>query len=148
LASARAVLGAGGVFVLFPEGGIAGPVGEPSPFRLGAALIALRTGAPIVPFVMVGTEELDLGRRMATRILEPVTARDLRGEADGWAPPEAGSRAEIEVARRLTGRLEEILGPAVVALAPSVADPPTRPRRLRRLTWLLVSRRGPGPGTP
>jgi 1-acyl-sn-glycerol-3-phosphate acyltransferase len=148
LASARAVLGAGGVFVLFPEGGIAGPVGELSSFRLGAALIALRTGAPIVPFVMVGTEELYVGRRMATRILAPMTARELLGEPDGWLPPEAGSRTEIDVARRLTARLEEILGPEVVALAPTVVDPPSRPRRLRGLTWLLVSRRGAGPGTP
>jgi hypothetical protein len=146
LASARAVLSAGGVFVLFPEGGIAGPLGELSSFRLGAALIALRTSAPIVPFVMVGTDELYVGRRMASRILDPTTAAALLGEAPTWTPPAPGTREELDVARRLTVRFEEILGPEVRALAPTVLDPPTKPRRLRRLTWLLVSRRGPGPG--
>jgi 1-acyl-sn-glycerol-3-phosphate acyltransferase len=146
LASARAVLGAGGVFVLFPEGGIAGPVGELSAFRQGAALIALRTGAPVVPFVMVGSEELYFGRHMATRLLPPTSVRELLGEAAGWQPPEAGSRAELAVARRLTARFEEILGPEVRALAPTVTASPGGRRWLRRLTWLLVSRRGPRPG--
>ena len=147
LASAQAVLAAGGVFVLFPEGGIAGPVGRLSTFRLGAALIALRTGAPIVPFIMVGSDELYLGRRMATRILAPTSAAALLGTEPGWAPPEPGSREELDLARRLTERFEEMLGPEVAALTPTVTDLPSRPRRLRGLTWLLISRRGPGPGT-
>ena len=71
VASARAVLGNGGVFVVFPEGGVLGPADRISTFRVGAALIALRTGAPIVPFVMAGSKELYIGRRMATRILPP-----------------------------------------------------------------------------
>ena len=146
LASARAVLGAGGVFALFPEGGIAGPIGELSPFRQGAALLALRTGAPIVPLAMVGSEELYIGRRMATRLMAPTSVRSLLGVAPEWTLPEAGSRAELDAARRLTARFEEILGAEVRALAPSVADPPGRRRWGRRLTWLLVSRRGPGPG--
>jgi hypothetical protein len=147
LASARAVLSAGGVFVLFPEGGIVGPIGELSSFRMGAALIALRTAVPIVPFVMVGSEELYLGRRMATRLLPPTSVATLLGEGPDWTPPDPGSRAELDMARRLTARFEEVLGPEVRALAPAVVDPPDRPRRLRSLTWLLVSRRGPGPGT-
>jgi hypothetical protein len=147
VASARAVLDAGGVFVLFPEGGIAGPIGELSPFRLGAALIALRTGARIVPFVFVGSDELYIGRRMATRILPATTVADLLDAgADSFSPPEAGSRDELTMARQVTARLEAILEPQVRALAPTVIDPPDRPRRLRRLTWLLESRRGPGPG--
>lgn len=145
LASARAVLSAGGVFVLFPEGGIAGPAGELSTFRLGAALIALRTGVPIVPFAMTGSDELYLGRRMATRLLSPTSPGELLGEGPDWMPPEAGSRAELDVARRLTERFEDILGSQVRALAPTVVDPPERRRWGRGLTWLLVSRRGPGP---
>jgi len=148
LASARAVLDAGGVFVLFPEGGIAGPIGELSSFRLGAALIALRTGAPIVPFVMVGSDELYLGRRMATRILPATSAAEILGEPAGvsFVPPEAGSREELALARRLTERFEALLGSEVRTLAPTVVDPPGRPRRFRRLTWLLATKRGPGPG--
>jgi 1-acyl-sn-glycerol-3-phosphate acyltransferase len=147
LASARAVLSAGGVFVLFPEGGIAGPAEDISTFRLGAALIAVRTGVPVVPFVMAGSDQLYVGRRMATRLLAPTSARELLGESAAWTPPEPGTRAELEVARRLTTRFEELLGPEVRGLAPALADPPGRRRFGRGLTWLLVSRRGPGPGT-
>lgn len=146
VASARAVLGRGGVFVLFPEGGIAGPVGELSTFRLGAALIALRTDAPILPLAMVGSDELYLGRRMATRVLPVTSVRNLLGVLPDWQPPAAGSRDELAVARVLTQRFEAILAPPVHELAPTVIDPPDHPRRFRRLTWLLTGRRGPGPG--
>ena len=44
--SARAVLGRGGVFVQMPEGTVSGPPGRVGRFRVGAALIALRTEAP------------------------------------------------------------------------------------------------------
>jgi len=148
VASARAVLGSGGVFVLFPEGGIAGPVGELSPFRHGAALIALRTQAPIVPLVVVGSEELYLGRRLATRLLAPTSVHELLELEPGWIAPDPGSRTELDLARRLTARLEDVLGPEVRALAPSVATPPGGRRWLRGLTWLLISRHGPGPVPP
>jgi 1-acyl-sn-glycerol-3-phosphate acyltransferase len=140
--SARAVLDAGGVFVQMPEGNINGPAGRISPFRPGAALIALRTGHPIVPFAMAGTEELYLGRRMASRILPPVTLRDLVPDWDGSVPA-PDSREELDLARRATDSLAAILGPAVEALHPRTVDPPGRPRRLRGpLTRLLL---GPGP---
>ena len=38
----------GAVFAQMPEGTISGPAGRIGPFRIGSALIALRTGAPIV----------------------------------------------------------------------------------------------------
>jgi len=141
VASARAVVGNGAVFVLMPEGGISGPPDRPAPFRFGSALICLRTDAPIVPFAIAGSDELYLGRRMATRVLPPTTARELLGAAWPDVPPEEGSRAELELAHRLTDRLAGILGPAVAELYPTTIDPPGRPRRLRNLTWLLISRR-------
>jgi len=55
--------------------------------------------------------------------------------------PDPGSRAELELARRLTERFAALLGPAVSALYPGTVDPPERPRRFRGLTWLLLSRR-------
>jgi 1-acyl-sn-glycerol-3-phosphate acyltransferase len=139
VAAARAVVGNGGVFVQMPEGTVSGPVGRIGPFRHGAALIALRTGAPIVPLAMAGTEELYLGRRMASRVLPPTSARDLLGEMwDGVLPGE-GSRAELELARRLSERFADVLGPVVVELHQGTIDPPTHRRRLRgRLTWLLL----------
>jgi 1-acyl-sn-glycerol-3-phosphate acyltransferase len=137
--SARAVLDAGGVFVQMPEGTVNGPVGRIGPFRPGAALIALRTGRPIVPLAMAGTEELYLGKRMASRILRPTTIAELLG--DGWdgVLPAEGSREELELARRASAGLEAVLAPVVVALHPGTLDPAAHPRRFRRrLTWLLL----------
>ena len=140
--SARAVLKAGGVFVLIPEGGVAGPPDVLAPFRFGSALIALRVGAPILPIAMAGSAELYLGRRMVTRVLPTTSAAELLG-ADwpaGGALPEPGSRAELDLAHRLTERLAELLGPAVAEIYPGTVDPPGRPRRMRGLTWLFLAR--------
>ena len=141
--SARAVVEAGAVFVQMPEGTVNGPPGRLGPFRPGAALIAIRTGAPIVPLAMAGTEELYIGRRMASRVLPATSARDLLGDAwDGTAlVPE--SREELRLARLASEALAARLGPVVEELQALTVDPPGRPRRLRRrLTWLLL---GPGP---
>jgi len=141
--AARAVIRNGGVFVQMPEGTVNGPPGRIVPFRHGAALIALRTGAPIVLLALAGTEELYLGRRMASRILPATDARTLLGDAwDGTVPP-AGSRAELDLARTLTTRFEAMLGPVVEGLHPGTVDPPDRPRRLRH--WLTRLLLGPGP---
>jgi 1-acyl-sn-glycerol-3-phosphate acyltransferase len=139
--SARAVLDAGGVFVQMPEGTVSGPVGRIGPFRSGAALIALRTGAPIVPLAIAGTEELYLGRRMATRVLAPTSVAALLGPGWDGVLPEPDSRAELELARRVTDGLADLLGPVVAELQPWTEDPPARPRRLRRqLTWLFLAK--------
>jgi 1-acyl-sn-glycerol-3-phosphate acyltransferase len=139
VASARAVVGNGAVFVQMPEGTVSGPAGRIGPFRVGWALIALRTGAPIVPIAIAGTEELYIGRRMVSRILPPTTIAELLGPTwDGVRPPE-GTRAELDLARLLSAALAEVLGPVVVELWPGTVDPPARPRRLRRrLTWLFL----------
>jgi 1-acyl-sn-glycerol-3-phosphate acyltransferase len=137
--AARAVIRNGGVFVQMPEGTVSGPPGRIGPFRTGAALIALRTGAPIVPLAFAGTEELYIGRRMASRILPPTSARDLLGVDWDGVLPAAGSREELDLARRLTARFEAVLGPPVEELYPGIVDPPGHKRRLRkRLTWLLL----------
>ncbi len=141
VAAARAVIAGGGILAQMPEGTVSGPVGRIGPFRHGTALIALRTGAPIVLLGMAGTEELYLGRRMAARILPPTTVAELLGpDWDGHLPAE-GSRAELDLARRLTERFATLLGPVVAELHPRTVDPPGHPRRLRdRLTWLLLHR--------
>jgi len=141
--SARAVVEAGAVFAQMPEGTVNGQPGRLGPFRPGAAVIAIRTGATIVPLAMAGTEELYVGRRMASRVLAPTTARELLGDAWDGAFPEPDSRAELELARRVSETLAARIGPVVEALHPLTVDPPDQPRRLRRrLTWLLL---GPGP---
>jgi Acyltransferase len=139
VASARAVLANGGVFVQMPEGTVSGPPGRLGTMRTGWAIIALRTGAPVLPLAMAGTEELYLGRRMASRVLPVTSARQLAGLGPDEPVPAPGSREELQLARHLTDRLAELLGPVVEELHPSTIDPPDHPRRLRRrLTWLLL----------
>jgi len=141
--SAQAVLDNGAVFVQMPEGTVNGPTGHIGPFRPGAALIAMRTGASILPFAMAGTEELYLGKRLATRILPVTTIPDLLDDAWPGQIPEPNSRAELELARRATEALERLLRPVVEELFTKTVDPPGHPRRFRkRMTWLLL---GPGP---
>ena len=139
VASARAVLAAGAVFVQMPEGTVSGPPGRLGPMRSGWAMIALRTDAPILPLAMAGTDELYMGRRMASRVLEPTTVRELAGLPPGAPLPAADTREELALAKVMTQRLAERLGPVVEALHATTIDPPGHPRRLRRrLTWLLL----------
>ena len=139
VASARAVIANRAVFAQMPEGTVSGPAGRIGPFRTGWAVIALRTDAPIVPLAIAGTEELYIGRRLASQVLPVTTARALAGLAPDEALPPPGSREELDTARRMSDALAAILGPAVEALYPGTIDPPDHPRRLkRRLTWLLL----------
>jgi 1-acyl-sn-glycerol-3-phosphate acyltransferase len=138
--SARAVLRNGGVFVLVPEGGVSGPPDAPATFRVGSALIALRTGAPIVPLAIAGSGELYLGKRMATRILVPTSASALLEEAWPSTAPAVGSRAELDLAHALTDRLSALFAPVIPELYAGTVDPPDRQRRFRGLTWLLLAR--------
>jgi 1-acyl-sn-glycerol-3-phosphate acyltransferase len=139
VASARAVVGNGGVFAQMPEGTVSGPPGRIGPFRSGWALIALRVGAPIVPLAMAGTEELYIGKRMASRVLPATSVADLLGPGWDGVVPEPGSRAELDLAKALSDALAARLGPVVEELHPGTIDPPERPRRLRRrLTWLFL----------
>ncbi len=137
--AARAVVANGGVFVQMPEGTVSGPPGRLGAFRTGWAVIALRTGVPIVPLAMAGTEELYLSRRMASRVLPATSVRALAGLEPGAPLPAPDSREELEVARRMSAALAAILGPVVEKLAEASVDPPSHPRRLRRrLTWLML----------
>jgi hypothetical protein len=139
VASAKAVIANCAVFAQMPEGTVSGPAGHIGAFRNGWAIIAMRTDAPIVPLAMAGTEELYVGHRMASRVLPPTTVRELAGLPPGAPLPEPGSKAELDLARVMSGRLAERLGPVVEALHPTTIDPPDHPRRLRnRLTWLLL----------
>jgi 1-acyl-sn-glycerol-3-phosphate acyltransferase len=143
VAAARAVLANGAVFAQMPEGTVSGPAGRIGPFRPGAALIALRTGAPIVPLAIAGTEELYVGKRLASRVLPPTSVRELLGPGWNGTLPAVDSHDELELARRVTDALAARLGPVVEQLHPMTVDPPSKPRRLRRrLTWLFL-RAGP-----
>ena len=112
VASARAVIANGAVFAQMPEGTVSGPPGRIGPFRTGWAVIALRTDAPIVPLAIAGTEELYLGRRMASRVLPATTVRALAGLPAGRAAARRrlargarpGPSDERRARRRCSGR--------------------------------------------
>ncbi|MFL5643563.1 MAG: lysophospholipid acyltransferase family protein [Chloroflexota bacterium] len=137
--AARAVIANGAVFAQMPEGTVSGPAGRVGQFRTGWAVIALRVDPPIVPLAIAGTEELYVGRRMASRVLPVTSVRALAGLPADAALPTPGSREELDLARRLSGALAAILGPVVEELYPWTVDPPEHKRRGRkRLTWLLL----------
>ena len=139
VASARAVVANGGVFAQMPEGTVSGPPGRIGAFRTGWAIIAMRLDVPIVPLAMAGTEELYIGRRLASRVLPATSVRALAGLAPDAPLPPPGTREELTLAKGMTERLAGMLGPVVEELYPRTVDPPSHPRRLRRrLTWLLL----------
>ncbi len=73
LKRALEVLQDGALLIIFPEGGIS-PDGRLRPFHRGAALLAARSGAPLVPIAITGTRDaLPLGRRVPR--LRPITVR-------------------------------------------------------------------------
>ncbi len=80
LETSRAILAAGGLVVVFPEGTrIADPNALGSPHH-GAGRLALETGAPIVPAAITGTAHLWLGalpklKRVQIAFLPPVAVQ-------------------------------------------------------------------------
>jgi hypothetical protein len=137
--AARAVIANGAVFAQMPEGTVSGPAGHIGQFRTGWAVIALRVDPAIVPLAIAGTEELYVGRRIASRVLPATSVRALVGLSADADLPTPGSRDELDLARRLSEALAAILGPVVEELYPWTVDPPEHKRRGRkRLTWLLL----------
>lgn len=132
--SAQAVLDAGAVLVLFVEGAIGGPPDRLARVRDGAALLALRTDARIVPMGVSGADELYRGKRMALAIGQPVRVADLLGTPSSAAP---GSRDEHREARRLTRAMAERIDTLVAEGHAGTIDPPDRPRRWIWLTRLM-----------
>ena len=128
---------------------MSGPPGRIGPFRTGWAVIALRTDAPIVPLAMAGTEELYLGRRMASRVLPVTTARALAGlaadarcrarlarGAGRGAPDERGARSDPRPGGGGAPSVDRGSARATATAAPpsDVAAAATGPARPRRLT--------------
>ncbi len=73
LKRALRALDAGALLIVFPEGGIS-PSRELRPFHRGAAMLAARAGAPIIPIAIQGTAQaLPLGRMLPRR--RPITVR-------------------------------------------------------------------------
>ena len=136
--AAQGVMKEKAVLCLFIEGAIIGPPDKVWPkVRGGSGLLALRTGAPIVPFVLAGTDELYRGKRIAAKILPPVGVADLMGTDWPGAPPAANTRAEMEMAKVVTRRLADRIDAELPAMLARVTDPPDKPRRWKGLTRLM-----------
>ncbi len=133
--AARRTVTDGLVFTLFPEVGPPSPLGRARPFGGGIGYFALRSGAPIVPLVFGGSDELHLGRRLVMRALPRVTVRELAGIGPGELLPDPGSPAERDIARRVVAALQE-------RTASDVADvqAEAEPRQPKRKHWRWLTR--------
>jgi 1-acyl-sn-glycerol-3-phosphate acyltransferase len=133
--AARAILDAGAVFAIYPEGTRAGDGDRIGPFRRGIGLIGLRTGAPIIPVALGGTKTLYRGRRVGLRMLPPTSALALAGLD---TPPAPGTQAELDAAKAAADALAELLAPHVAELIARAEDPPDHPRRWRWMSDLFA----------
>lgn len=106
LNAASAVFAAGAHYGVMPEGGTGGPPDRFAEFRPGAALIAMRTGVPIVPIVFRFHN-----RRFGLPSVEVIALEDT-SPSEGRSIPEAGSRGELayaaEWSETLADRMETI----------------------------------------
>ncbi len=137
LAAAARVLGQGAVFCLFPEHGPAAPVSEARQVAAGLGYIALRSGAPIVPIVIGGNDELFWGRRIVVAILPALDPRDLAGLPGDAPMPAEGGREERDAAHRLAAAYRDRTARAVRAAQRAAEPPPGHRRRGRWLTTLF-----------
>lgn len=111
---AERILAAGNVLVLFPEGTRSATGGLQRP-RDGLALLALRTGAPILPIGLAGTERLwprgtfpRVGGRVVLRVGEPFRVGEVLG-ATATRDRRTAKRLATEVIMR---RIAAVLPPA------------------------------------
>lgn len=103
LEKSLAVLAEGGVLMMFPEGHRY-PDDEVHDFMPGVGMIALRSGAPVVPVVSKGTPAIWRDGRPgfpALRVLvgEPMDLSDMTGR---------GSKVYAEAARRMRAAVAEL----------------------------------------
>jgi 1-acyl-sn-glycerol-3-phosphate acyltransferase len=136
--ASRAVVEAGCPFVIFIEGATAGAPDRVHRVRAGVGLLAVRlVDVPIVGLALAGSDDLYRGKRIAVRLLPPLTARELAGGDWPEMPPTANTRDELRLARLVTDRLAERLQSTVAELYPPTVDLPDRPRRWRWLRGLF-----------
>ena len=120
-----------------------GPPDAPAAFRVGSALIALRTAAPIVPLAH-GRQRGALSRQ-AHGDADPAGDERQRAAGRRVAVIDAGGGepGELDLAHALTDRLAALFAPVIPELHAGTVDPPSRPRRIKGLTWLLLARPKP-----
>ncbi len=82
----QGILSQGDGLILFPEGRLGSDEGKLHPLKRGTVIYALRAGVPIVPVVLIGTQDLYLGKELTVRVGEPLyfaqTSKIKRQEVD------------------------------------------------------------------
>jgi len=103
------VLATGGVLGIFPEGPH-GWAGHLAPGQAGVAVIALRSGVPVVPAGITGTFEALAGRRWHIPRRVPLRLRFGRPLCFAWPARRALARAvRSEVTRRIMTEIAALL---------------------------------------
>jgi len=99
----------GAAFGIFPEG-TRSRTGRLQPFKTGVAAIALRTGTPVVPVAVMGTEKaLPVGARMI-RLRRPI--RVVFGDPIPVPKKERPSREDLlRLTREIEAKVAELLDP-------------------------------------
>lgn len=103
LTTSLAILAAGGLLLMFPEG-TRRPDDQVHDFLPGVGMIALRSGAPVIPVAVKGTHELVRGRRpglpkIRASVGPPVDLGGIEGRS---------SRSYREAARRMQLAVTEL----------------------------------------
>lgn len=94
----------GNVLAMFPEGHRRREAGPPQRFRSGAALVALRTGAPVVPAAVVCRGRMRFFNAKTVRVGRPMTPAEL-GLTDG--SHESLQRASEKIRAAVVALLEQ-----------------------------------------
>jgi 1-acyl-sn-glycerol-3-phosphate acyltransferase len=112
------LLKSGEAVVIFPEGHES-VTGELQPLQGGPILIAIRTGVPVLPVALVGTERImpartfrlrRASRPMVVRYGKPISAEELTGGMRGREGVEHGIRTLTAALQRLIREAEEQSG--------------------------------------
>ena len=130
---ARAILEDGRVLAAFPEG-TRSPTGALQRAKDGATILALRTGAPILPLGMIDTDRFwprgrklwRFGGRISMRIGEPFVLK-RRITPDGAREPlgDVTTRLMLHIAELLPERHRGVYGPLLAASGASASSDPS-----------------------
>ncbi len=106
MATATAILEAGGVLVIYPEGGRSrsGQIGTSA--RRGIGRLALETGVPVVPVAVVGSERARNWRRLQFPAVTVRYGPALRFEPE----PDPARERQLEVADRVLSAVRALHG--------------------------------------